>query len=140
MKLSISNFQTGKAYRYFLSPKAPIITLEEARAIDCCLKSHAYKDKEKYTENMSDCGRRVVASLSHWCGRAGARSLSHVDKCGAKKGGQSAFTGTVLRKKGTDKDLLAVLKTIESLHTAGWKKTRIRGEKNYLSQCINGTP
>ena len=133
------NFQ-GDIYRYDLRPKAPIITMKEARAIDCCLKIYESKDEEKYTENMSDCGRRVVASLSHWCGRAGARSLSHVDKCGAKKGGKSAFTGTVLRKKGTDKELLAVLETIQSLHTNDGKIRRIRTEKEYLSQCINGSP
>ena len=133
------NFQGG-IYRYELKPKAPIITMKEARAIDCCLKIHEFKDAEKYTENMSDCGRRVVASLSHWCGRAGARSISHVDKCGAKKGGKSAFTGTVLRKKGTDKELLAVLETIQSLHTIHGKINRIRFEKDYLSECIKGSP
>ena len=133
------DFQGG-IYRYDLIPKAPIITREEARKIDCCLKSQAYEEQEEYTVNMSDCGRRVVASLTHWCGAGGARSTSLVDKCGAEKGGQSAFTGTVLRQKGTDQDLLAVLATLQSLHTTSEWITRISEEKNYLSQCINGSP
>ena len=90
--------------------------------------------------NMSECGRRVVASLTHWCGAGGARSTSLVDKCGAEKGGHSAFTGTVLRQKGTDQDLLAVLATLQSLHTIDWKISRISKEKDYLLQCINGSP
>ena len=133
------NFQ-GNIYRYDLSPKAPIITLEEARKIDCCLASQAFEEQEEHTVNMSDCGRRVVASLTHWCGAGGVRSTSLVDKCGAEKGGQSAFTGTVLRQKGTDQDLLAVLTTIQSLHTTSWKVSRVSKEKDYLSKCINGSP
>ena len=73
--------------------------------------------------NMSDCGRRVVASLTH--------STSLVDKCGAEKGGQSAFTGTVLKQKGRDQDLLAVLTTIQSLHTTSWKISRLSKETVY---------
>ena len=130
----------GGIKRYDLRPKAPIITLEEARKIDCCLKSQAYEEQEEYTVNMSECGRRVVASITHWCGAGGARSTSLVDKCGAEKAGQSAFTGTVLRQKGTDQDLLAVLATIESLHSTDWKIGRISKERDYLSQCIAGTP
>ena len=60
------DFQGG-IYRYDLTPKAPIITREEARKIDCCLKSQAYEEQEEYTVNMSDCGRRVVARSRPKC-------------------------------------------------------------------------
>ena len=89
---------------------------------------------------MSECGKRVVASLTHWCGAGGARSTTRVDKCGAEQAGQSAFTGTVLKGQGTDQELLAVLGTIQSLHTTDWKISRISKEKDYLSQCIGGSP
>ena len=68
----------GGIKRYDLRPKAPIITLEEARKIDCCLKSQAYEEQEEYTVNMSDCGRRVVA----WWTSAGQRRPANLPSLG----------------------------------------------------------
>ena len=89
---------------------------------------------------MGVCGKRVVASMTHWCGPAGARSTKIIDKCGAKKNGKKAFVGTVLKSKGSDLDLLKTLTKLESLHSDHedlvWKKKRVEKERKYLKACL----
>ena len=128
----------GKVIRRELDPKAPVVCLEEARKIDCCLKKKAFDGTAAYTGKMN-CGKVVVASLQHYCGPTGL--LGGSNKCSA---GGKDLVGDVLKKKtGTDADLLAALEELYKAHPVSTtqnpdgRKERARKEMEYMKTCIN---
>ena len=131
----------GKVIRRELDPKAPILTLEEARKIDCCLKKKAYEDTAACTEKMV-CGKVVVASLQHYCGATGL--LGGGSKCSA--GGEDLVGDVLKTKTGTDADLLAALEKLYEAHPVSTdekpdgRKERMKKEMEYMKTCMNKVP
>ena len=119
-----------------LYPKQPIITLKEARNIDCCLKQEALSATAAYTKEM-DCGKLVVASLQHWCGTGGVLGNCAVPaECNKCSANGNHLIGTVLKTKtGTDVDILKALEETKSGHTTTWKQNRLQKEIDYMNKC-----
>ena len=129
----------GRIVRRDLNPLQPIVKLKEARMIDCCLKARSFEAQAAYTVNMN-CGKTVVASLTHWCGDWGARGVAAdytslgitQEKC--RKG--SNYLGAVLQSYGDDADLLAKLESLRDDHANGHKKTRFEDEIGYMENSM----
>ena len=127
---------------FTLDPDNPIVSMQEARSIDCCLKDEAIEATKAWTSGGTDCTVAVIVSLFHWCGVGGIHGNYDASspKCRGNNVQSEKYIDNFLDAQGTDEDLVEALKKLKTAHeTLGrpeWKAARIKKELTYLENCI----